>query len=139
MPTHSIRHHGLFLFHALTAVYWFFLTLLLWLPDPRVLLWGWEPAEGPSGLAHIITFSLLGLLVELGRRQKSLLFWTGVLVGYAFVTEIVQMAIPYRSFEWEDIAQDLVGACLGLRAGHVLRLGWAKLVIRCSEKSSGSS
>jgi len=110
----------LFWFRVLTVAYWIFLTLLLWLPDPRVILFGWEPAEGPRGYAHVITFSLLGLLVELGRRKGSILFWAGILIGYTFLTEIVQIMIPYRAFEWEDIFQDLVGAFLGLGAGCVL-------------------
>ena len=111
----------LFGFRVLTVVYWIFLTLLLWLPDPRVLLWGWEPSEGPRGYAHIITFSLLGLLIELGRRQKSFLFWAGVLIGYTFLTEIVQEMLPIRAFEWEDIFQDLVGVFLGLGVGYVVK------------------
>jgi len=139
MPKPTFRFHGLFFFRILTVVYWIFLTLLLWLPDPRVLFLGWEPEEGPRGYAHIITFSLLGLIVELGRRRKSVLFWSSVLIGYTFLTEIVQIAIPYRAFEWADIVQDLTGAFLGLGAGHVLRWGWATFVIRRSEKSSGSS
>ena len=126
----------LFWFHILTVAYWIFLTLLLWLPNPRVLLWGWQPAEGPRGYAHIITFLLLGLLVELGRRKKSLLFWSGILIGYTFLTEIVQMVLPYRAFEWGDIAQDLVGAFLGLGVGGVLRFGWRKFIGNVPQKFS---
>ena len=120
----------LFWFQTLVVVYWVFLTLLLWLPDPRVLLWGWEPSEGPRGYAHIITFSLLGLLVELGRRKKSILFWAGILVGYTFLTEIVQEILPIRAFEWEDVAQDLAGAFLGLCSGCVLRSVGIKFTVR---------
>ena len=111
----------LFGLRAITVAYWIFLTMLLWLPDPRALLWGWEPAEGPRGYAHIITFALLGLLVELGRRKKSLLFWVTVLAGYTFLTEIVQEMLPIRAFEWGDILQDLVGAFFGLGVGYALR------------------
>ena len=117
-------------FHILTGVYWIFLTLLLWLPDPRALLWGWEPSEGPRGYAHVITFLLLGLLVELGRRKKSILFWAGILVAYAFLTEVVQEMLPIRAFDWDDIAQDLMGAFLGLGIGYLLRLVWTKLTVR---------
>ena len=116
----------LFWLRILTVAYWTFLTLLLWLPDPRALLWGWEPTGGPRGYAHIITFSLLGLLVELGRREKSILFWVGVLVAYTFLTEIVQEMLPIRAFEWRDIFQDLIGAFLGLGIGFLLRRGWTR-------------
>ncbi len=114
----------LFRFRILTTAYWVFLTLLLWLPDPRVLLWGWEPAEGPRGYAHVITFSLLGLLVELGRRKKSFLFWAGILIGYTFLTEIVQEMLPIRSFDWGDVAQDLIGSFLGMGIGVLIRRVW---------------
>ena len=129
----------LFCLRILTVAYWIFLTLLLWLPDPRVLLWGWEPTEGPRGYAHIITFSLLGLLIELGRREKSILFWGGVLIGYTFFTEFVQEMLPIRAFEWGDVCQDLTGAFLGLAVGYALRREWMKCVTRGSKKSSGSS
>ncbi len=112
----SLRH-----LRTATIVYWIFLTLLLWLPDPRALLFGWEPSEGPRGYAHVITFGLLGLLVELGRRKHSVFFWFAVLVGYTFLTEIVQEFLPIRTFEWEDILQDVVGAALGMGAGIFVR------------------
>jgi hypothetical protein len=110
--------------HYITACYVVFLTLLLWLPDPRVLLYGWQPSEETGGYAHLITFSLLGFLVELGRRKKSRSFWIGMLVFYTFLTEIVQEMLPIRSFEWQDIRQDLCGMFVGIGLGILCRFTW---------------
>ncbi|MGL4594495.1 MAG: VanZ family protein [Thermoguttaceae bacterium] len=98
----------------ITIFYWVFLTMLLWLPDPRVLLFGWTPSEGPSGYAHLITFSLLGFLVKLAFAQNSTFSSFIILVSYAFVTEIVQNILPIRAFEWLDIAQDTIGITIGI-------------------------
>ena len=114
------------LLHALTVCYVVFLTLLLWLPDPTVILYGYEPSEGPRSYAHLMTFSLLGFLVELGRRKRSIVFWGAMLVGYTFLTEIVQEMLPYpRTFEWQDVFQDIVGAFLGLGVGFLCRTAYA--------------
>jgi VanZ family protein len=109
------------LLHYVTVVYVVFLTLLLWLPDPKVLLHGWQPSEATHGYSHLMTFLLLGFLVELGRRKKSILFWIALLVFYTFFTEIVQEMLPIRSFEWIDIFQDLCGIFLGLGFASLCR------------------
>ncbi|MDR1964395.1 MAG: VanZ family protein [Planctomycetaceae bacterium] len=114
------------LLHYTTIVYVVFLTLLLWLPNPKELLYGWQPSEETGGYAHLITFFLLGFLVELGRRKKSLLFWIFLLVFYTFFTEIVQEILPIRSFEWSDIFQDICGICLGLGSASLCRTIAAK-------------
>ncbi len=103
--------------HGLTGLYAVFLTLLLWLPNPKVLLWGWEPSDETSGYVHLMTFALLGLMVELGRRKKSRGTWFGILVFYAFFTECVQHYLPIRGFEFRDILQDILGLILGVTAG----------------------
>jgi VanZ family protein len=100
--------------HFITACYAIFLTLLLWLPNPKVLLYGWQPSEQTSNYDHLFTFMLLGFLVELGRRKKSQLFWVVLLLFYIFLTEIVQEILPIRAFEWRDIIHDLCGITIGL-------------------------
>ncbi len=113
--------------HACTVCYTVFLTLLLWLPDPRTLLWGWQPSGGALGFAHLITFSVLGFLAELGRRDWSLLTLTSLLLGYAVLTEIVQEMLPIRSFEIIDLAQDLAGLYAGIWCAACVR----KLGVEC--------
>ncbi|MDR2115100.1 MAG: VanZ family protein [Planctomycetaceae bacterium] len=102
------------LLHYITACYAIFLTMLLWLPNPKVLLHGWQPPDKTSGYDHLITFIVLGFLVELGRRKKNIIFWIFLLILYAFFTEIIQELLPIRSFEWIDIFQDLCGITIGL-------------------------
>ncbi len=97
-----------------TLGYAVLLTLLLWLPDPRELLWGWQPRGDVMGYSHLIAFSILGFLVELGRRERSFFFRATLLFGYTLLTEIVQELIPHRSFELIDVAQDLAGLYFGL-------------------------
>ncbi|MDR2705295.1 MAG: VanZ family protein [Planctomycetaceae bacterium] len=113
--------------HFITACYAVFLTLLLWLPNPKDLLYGWQPSEQTSGYSHLITFMLLGFLVELGRRKKSPLFWIVLLILYAFFTEIIQEILPIRTFEWRDITQDLCGITLGLGIAVLCRFAIKKI------------
>ncbi|MDR3196277.1 MAG: VanZ family protein [Planctomycetaceae bacterium] len=115
------------LLHYLTACYAIFLTLLLWLPNPKVLFYGWQPSGDTGGYAHLFTFTILGFLVELGRRKKSFLFWVFWLILYVFLTEIVQELLPIRSFEWVDIFQDIFGIVIGLAVGLFCRFAAAKI------------
>lgn len=108
--------------YALTALYAVFLTLLLWLPDPRALLFAWQPSGEAQGYAHLMTFSLLAFMVEAGRRRKSRRVWFGILVFYAFFTEVVQHFLPIRSFDLADIAQDIAGIALGMLLGTLVSL-----------------
>jgi len=102
-------------------VYLVFLTLLLWLPDPRTLLFGWKPGEGPAGFAHVITFSLLAFLAEIGRYKHSFFFLATMLLGYTLLTEIVQEILPIRSFDLLDITQDLAGLYCGFWAAAAVK------------------
>lgn len=102
--------------------YWFFLTMLLLFPDPRALLWGWEPSEGPMGYAHLMTFGLLAFLVTFGRQKRTLFFWGVILFGYVYATEILQAVMPFgRQFDWADIGQDITGLLLGGGLGSFAR------------------
>lgn len=117
--------------HFATCSYAVLLTLLLWLPDPRVLFFGFEPSEGTQGYAHLIAFSLLGFLVELDRTKRSRFFWATVLICYTILTEIVQEILPVRSFDLADIIQDLAGIFLGLWLGTL----WRNVLCRTFTKS----
>ncbi|MDR0337967.1 MAG: VanZ family protein [Planctomycetaceae bacterium] len=116
------------LLHYVTLCYAVFLTLLLWLPNPKELLYGWQPSEATHGYEHLITFMLLGFLVELGRRKRSLLFWSLLLVFYTFFTEIIQDILPIRSFEWIDVFQDLCGIVFGLGLAVFCRFASEKML-----------
>ena len=108
----------------LTIFYVIVLTLLLELPvDPRFLhsLNSLEPTEGYK---HLIAFTLLGFLVELSRNQRSRFFWIGVLFCYSVATEILQGLLNplfHRTFDWQDIVQNILGVWLGVFIGYYCR------------------
>ena len=109
--------------HWFTIVYVIVLTLLLQLPSlpPEVAD---TVAESVRKYAHLITFTLLGFLVELGRVKKSMLFWVSILVAYAVGTEVLQLllhSICNRFFCWEDILHNIVGVFLGTLIGYFCR------------------
>jgi len=114
------------IFHILTWCYVIFLTLLLWLPDPQTVLYGWSPDEGTAGYAHIVTFALLAFLIELDRQKKSRFFWTTLLIAYVFLTEIVQEILPIRQFNFADIIQNLAGLTLGFYFAEIVNLVFKK-------------
>jgi len=109
--------------HWFTLFYVIVLTLLLQLPinTPEVV----ETVGGPAvKYAHLITFTLLGFLVELGRVKKSMFFWVGVLIAYAVGTEVLQLLLHSlfnRFFCWEDILNNIVGVFLGTLIGYFCR------------------
>jgi len=105
-----------------TIFYFIVLTLLLELPSvPQEI----DPVPGPlAGYKHLIAFTLLGFLVELGRYKKSMLFWVGVLCLYAIGSEVFQWllhSICHRYFDWEDILHNVVGLLLGTLIGYFCR------------------
>jgi len=108
--------------HRFTIFYVIALTLLLELPSiGQEFVPDNEPA---AGYAHLITFTLLGFLVELGRCKKSMLFWAGILILYSLGTEVLQgllYPICQRFFDWQDILYNLCGVLLGTLTGHYCR------------------
>ncbi len=124
----SASTRWLWRWHALTGLYVEFLTLLLWLSNPKVLLFGLEPSDDASGYAHLITFTLLGFMVELGRRRKSVATWFGILVFYGLFTEYVQHFLPIRGFELRDLGQDVIGILLGMGIAWIAKKAGRKLL-----------
>jgi len=111
------------LIHLLTIIYVIVLTLLLEMPiDPPEIV---EEIAGPLVRhAHLITFTLLGFLVELGRTRKSMLFWLSLLLGYAVSAELLQLllnSLCHRTFDWWDMLNNVVGALFGTLIGYCCR------------------
>ena len=109
--------------HTFTIFYVIVLTLLLELPiDPPEIV---EDIAGPLVRhAHLITFTLLGFCIELGRVKKSMRFWVSILLLYAFGTDFLQWLlnpICHRSFDWYDILNNIVGVFFGTLIGHFCR------------------
>ena len=108
--------------HRVTICYIIALTLLLELPslEPEFIPGG----ESTAGYAHLITFTLLGFLVEWGRCKKSTLFWAGILIVYALGTEVLQgllYPLCHRLFDVQDIVHNLFGVLFGTLIGHFCR------------------
>ena len=60
-------------------------------------------------ILHFLCFAYLTIIFKFARFTDQD-FWVYVIVlGYGILIEIVQMYIPYRSFEFFDILADLMG------------------------------
>lgn len=70
-------------------------------------------------IAHFAEFIVLGVLVLVAARRhrgaREALGWAiTVGVAVALGTELMQLALPWRSFQVRDLAVDLLGLALGL-------------------------
>ena len=108
--------------HWATIFYVIVLTLLLEMPSipPEI-----DPVPTPLAICkHLVAFTILGFLVELGRKKKSLLFWMSILLLYAIGTECLQgllQPICHRVFDWHDMLHNVIGVFLGALLGHFCR------------------
>jgi len=109
--------------HRFTIFYIIVLILLLELPSvpPEVMVLIGVPKVK---YAHLITFAMLGFLVELGRCKHSMRFWISILLLCAVGTELLQWLlypICYRCCDWVDMVNNIVGLFLGIFTGYVCR------------------
>ena len=108
--------------HCSTIIYVIVLTLLLELPSPPQ---EWDPVPSPWAICkHLVAFTILGFLVELGRVKKSMLFWLGILFLYSIGTEVLQgilRPICNRHFDLQDMLHNVVGVLLGTFIGYGCR------------------
>lgn len=70
-------------------------------------------------IAHFAEFIVLGALVLVAARRgrdarEALALAVAVGVAVALGTELLQLALPWRSFEVRDLAVDLLGLAVGL-------------------------
>lgn len=72
-----------------------------------------EPDVGHVDKLHhavaFLTLAASACFAYPGARGRALL----ALLGYGMLIELVQLFIPYRSAEWNDVAADAVGIALG--------------------------
>ena len=70
--------------------------------------------------AHVFMFSLLGVLVSVAasytfeNKIKAFITVLTITLFYPFVDEVVQIPVPGRTFEWEDLCRDLLGSLIGI-------------------------
>jgi hypothetical protein len=99
------------------VVYCLLLTFFLLVPDPLALL-GIESLPGPPGGrgVHLLLFFLLAVLVCASRLPIRPRVLAGLLVAYALTTETLQLAVPTRTVELLDYAENLAGLAAGAAA-----------------------
>jgi len=108
---------------TLLAVYWIFLTGLLLTPQPWQYLFNiGSPVPQivqqslSDSIQHLIAFALLGALARAastsnGGSPGPLLLMS--LCCYIIITELLQLIIPERFFQWLDLLFNTAGLAIG--------------------------
>ena len=75
-------------------------------------------ALGPTGTFHLVGYAGLAVLSAraTGRDGRGLLLAAALAVAVGFGVELVQTAIPWRTFAWRDSLVNAVGAAAGVVA-----------------------
>ena len=99
---------------VVSVAYWLLLTVLLLAPDP-LALFGITRVPGPPGgrMEHLLLFGVLAFLVCASRPPLRWGPLAGLLVGYALLTETLQVLVPTRTVELLDYAENLLGLAAG--------------------------
>ncbi|WP_418282989.1 VanZ family protein [Halorubrum sp. DTA98] len=71
---------------------------------------------GPTDPFHLLGYAVLAGLTarSTGRGLRGLAVAAAVATGFGFGIELLQTAIPWRTFAWRDVAVNAVGAILGV-------------------------
>lgn len=98
---------------------WWLGGLLLWICGAAWLLFTPAPELSTSGayndkLGHLALFALAGGWIAWRQpRWHSAWPWLLALLGFALISELVQLQLPTRSAEWADGIADGLGLVLG--------------------------
>ena len=104
-----------------------FIFYLSWLPDPMLSKYDllpdwlarWTDAQENDTLRTAVPFVGLGLLTgsylaAIGSTWRWWLYnWVGLIL-IVLIAEIGQLALPYRIFDWNDVAWGIIGSLAGL-------------------------
>jgi hypothetical protein len=94
-----------------------FLTALLLVPDPTLLVggpdMGWGIFRRVMPVAHLLSFAVLAILALTVRWPLPRWLVAVGLIVYGGLIEIVQSFLPPRTAEWEDWLQDIAGVAIG--------------------------
>jgi VanZ family protein len=71
-------------------------------------------------LPHFLGFLLFGILLACLFNWKHWATVIGAVIVFIFFLEIAQEFVPFRTFEWLDIFQDILGLSLGFYLHKVL-------------------
>jgi VanZ family protein len=73
--------------------------------------------ENGDKFQHILAFGSLASCALLAARRRTRAAWLGVLAGmlaFGVFIELVQVFLPTRSADWQDVVADMLGASLGV-------------------------
>jgi len=99
---------------VVSVAYWLLLTVLLLAPDPLALLGITRVPGPPAGrMEHLLLFGVLAFLACASRPPLRWGPLAGLLVGYAVLTETLQVFVPTRTVELLDYAENLLGLAAG--------------------------
>jgi VanZ family protein len=114
---------GLRLLRAVTIAYWLFLSALLLVPRPEVLVLLDKRPDFPH--VHFCCFTLLAILVHASRFSWRMAVAVAVLVAYGLTMETLQYFVPLRhGMQLADYAENVLGVAMGTA------LWWAAEKIR---------
>lgn len=67
-------------------------------------------------VVHFFLYTIFGLLAYYGFSVKNQVDIKPAyyIVGYAVAVEVLHVFIPYRAFEWQDIAANILGTGFGI-------------------------
>lgn len=72
-------------------------------------------------MLHLFSFMILSIPFTLAQRGKKCVFgakaiskYASISIGCAFAFEMIQLALPYRTFNPKDLMFNLIGAALGI-------------------------
>ena len=105
----------MWIFRLGCLAYGVLLTMLLEVPDPAALL-GWRTIPRIAGGigVHFTAFCVLGFLVAASRFPLRRWWIAGLLLSYAFASELVQYFVPPRTVELRDLLENLAGLSVGV-------------------------
>ena len=94
-------------------IYWAFLTFMLLKPGTENHEY-WFMFSGIDKLMHFSVFALLGYCFLAAFPRIKVLYYTYIMLIYAFLTEILQDEMELgRSLEFLDIIADCIGFFIG--------------------------
>jgi VanZ family protein len=70
-------------------------------------------------IVHFAIFAVLGFLISYEKKSAN---WTNLAIcaGYGLLIEIIQIFLPWRSFELADLLADTIGALAGIQVVRML-------------------
>lgn len=90
-------------------------------------LMGWAEMVQRVNVVHLVIFGLLGATARLALPKVSLARLLPVVALFAAASEVVQFWVPGRTPRMVDMAQDVLGALIGVLLVSGLAAGWHAL------------